>query len=99
MEINNILNIIEPPNKKFNFNGYTYLPYNNTRIYENRQTYTYICNIYKKDYNKRKGLEKLCNVKYIYDIKSKTWRLKDLLVNIVKKSIIIIIKKNLISIL
>ena len=65
MEKNNVLNI-EPPKTKFTFKGYSYLPYNNiTRILENRQTYAYICNIYRKDYNKRKGLEKLCNAKYI----------------------------------
>lgn len=72
IEKNNVLNI-DPPKTKFTFNGYSYLPYNNTRILENRQTYTYICNIYRKDYNKRKGLEKLCNAKYKYDIKSKSW--------------------------
>ena len=32
---NNALNI-EPPKIEFTFNGYSYLPYNNKRIIENR---------------------------------------------------------------
>ena len=71
-----ILNI-EPPKGSFVFEGYKYLPYNNSRQYSNRQTYSYICNTFKNDYNIRKGLPKLCYAKYVYNIKKGNWIFKE----------------------
>ena len=59
------------PNKNIIYNGISYLPYNNKRKYENRKTYSFICESFKKDYNQRKGIKKMCYAKLVYNIENK----------------------------